>query len=97
MRIARGDLDEEIAALKSDPGGDIMAHGGATFVQALSRHGLIDEYRLVIFPVALGNGPQLFKNLDTPLRLKLSESKTFPSGTLVNVYEPIGASQSSKR
>jgi len=53
-RIARGDLAEEIAALKSESGSDIvMAHGGAAFVQALSRLGLIDEYRLVILPVAL--------------------------------------------
>jgi len=55
-RIARGDLTEEIAALKGEPGGEIMAHGGAAFVQALSRHGLIDEYRMVILPVALGGG-----------------------------------------
>ena len=56
-RIARGDLAEELAALKSESGGDvIMAHGGAAFVQALSRLGLIDEYRLVILPVAWGTG-----------------------------------------
>ena len=55
-RIARGDLTEEIGALANEPGGEIMAHGGATFVQALSRLGLIDEYRLVILPVALGAG-----------------------------------------
>ena len=60
-RIARGDLAEEIAALKSETGsGIIMAHGGAAFVQALSRLALIDEYRLVILPVALGNGLPLF-------------------------------------
>jgi dihydrofolate reductase len=62
-RIARGDLTEEIANLKSEPGKDIMAHGGASFVQALSREGLIDEYRLVIRPVALGGGMPLFKDL----------------------------------
>jgi dihydrofolate reductase len=56
-RIARGDLAVEIAALKSGSGGEIiMAHGGAAFVQALSRLGLIDEYRLVIVPVALDGG-----------------------------------------
>lgn len=55
-RIARGDLTEEITALKSESGGDIIAHGGATFVQALSRLRLIDEYRLVVLPVALGSG-----------------------------------------
>jgi dihydrofolate reductase len=87
-RIARGDLAAEIAVLKAESGGEIMAHGGAAFVQALSRHGLIDEYRLVILPVALGNGLPLFKDLAKPLRLDLTEARSFPDGTLVNVYQP---------
>jgi dihydrofolate reductase len=77
-RIARGDLTEEIAALKSEPGGEIMAHGGAAFAQALSRFGLVDEYRLVILPVVLGNGLPLFKDLDKPLRVDLAEPTAFP-------------------
>jgi dihydrofolate reductase len=89
-RIARGDLAEEIAALKSDSGGEvIMAHGGAKFVQALSRLGLIDEYRLVILPVALGNGLPLFKDLAKPLWVDLAEAKSFPDGTVIHVYQPI--------
>jgi dihydrofolate reductase len=88
-RIARGDLAEEIAALKSESGGEIMAHGGAAFVQALSRLGLIDEYRLVILPVALGNGLPLFKDLPKPLRVDLAEAKNFPDGTVIHVYQPI--------
>ena len=87
-RIARGDLAEEIAALKSESGGEIMAHGGATFVQSLSRLGLIDEYCLVILPVALGNGLPLFKDLAKPLRLDLAEGKSFPDGTVIHVYQP---------
>jgi dihydrofolate reductase len=88
-RIARGDLAEEIATLKSESGGDIiMAHGGAAFVQALSASGLIDEYRMVILPVALGNGLPLFKDLAKPLRLDLAEAKSFPDGTAVHVYQP---------
>jgi dihydrofolate reductase len=90
-RIARGDLTAEIAALTSEPGGDIMAHGGATFVQALSGAGLIDEYRLVILPVALGHGLPLFKDLERPLRLDLAEAKSFPDGTVIHVYRPIRA------
>jgi dihydrofolate reductase len=90
-RIARGDLAEEISALKSEPGGEIMAHGGAAFVQALSRLGLIDEYRMVILPVALGNGLPLFKDLAKPLRVDLTEAKTFPDGTVIHVYQPIEA------
>jgi dihydrofolate reductase len=90
-RIARGDLAGEIAALKAEPGGEIMAHGGAAFVQALSRLGLIDEYRLVILPVALGNGLPLFKDLAKPLRVNLAEAKSFPDGTVIHVYRPIRA------
>jgi dihydrofolate reductase len=89
-RIARGDLAEEIAALKRDSGGGIiMAHGGAAFVQALSKLGLIDEYRLVILPVALGNGLPLFKDLANPLRVELAEARSFPDGTVIHVYQPI--------
>ena len=88
-RIARGDLAAEIAALKGESGGEIMAHGGAAFVQALSRLGLIDEYRLVILPVALGNGLPLFKDLAKPLRLDLTEARSFPDGTVISVYQPV--------
>src|ERR1700750_982128 len=87
-RIARGDLTTEIAALKDEPGGEIMAHGGAAFVQALSRHRLIDEYRLVILPVALGAGLPLFKDLPRPLRLGLAGARSFSDGTIINVYQP---------
>jgi dihydrofolate reductase len=88
-RIARGDLAAEIAPLKSESGGEIMAHGGAAFVQALSRLGLIDEYRLVILPVALGNGLPLFKDLTKPLRLDLEKAEKFPDGTVIHVSQPI--------
>jgi dihydrofolate reductase len=89
-RVAGGDLAGEIAALKRESGGKIiMAHGGATFVQALSRLSLIDEYRLVILPVALGNGLPLFKDLAKPLRLDLAEARSFPDGTVIHVYQPV--------
>jgi dihydrofolate reductase len=88
-RIASGDLAAEVARLKNEPGKDIMAHGGATFVQALSRLGLIDEYRLVIRPVALGSGMPLFKDLTEPLYLRLVESNPFADGTVIQVYEPV--------
>src|SRR5215831_18887895 len=90
-RIARGDLAGEIAALKRESGGEIMAHGGARFVQALSRLGLIDEYRLVILPVALGNGLPLFKDLAKPLRVDLAGARSFSDGTVIHVYQPIKA------
>jgi dihydrofolate reductase len=85
-RIARGDLVEEINTLRHEPGGDIMAHGGAAFVQALSRQHLIEEYRLVIRTVALGSGLPLFKDLATPLPLTLVSATTYPDGTAIHVY-----------
>jgi dihydrofolate reductase len=87
-RIAGGDLAEEIGQLKREPGGVILAHGGATFVNALIRDGLIDEYRLVIHPVAIGHGTGLFSALRQPLRLDLVEARTFPSGTAIHVCRP---------
>jgi dihydrofolate reductase len=87
-RVARGDLAAEIAALRREPGGDIIAWGGASFVQALSRHGLVDEYRLVIDPVALGDGLALFKDLSAPIELRLVEARTFANGSALHVYQP---------
>jgi dihydrofolate reductase len=86
-KIARGDLAEEIASLKGAAGKDMIAWGGAAFAQSLARLGLIDQYRLVTHPVAVANGEPLFKDLSSPLPLKLVETRTFRSAE-VQVYEP---------
>lgn len=88
-RIADGDLAGDIDQLKREPGGVILAHGGATFVDSLIHDGLIDEYRLVIHPVAIGHGTGLFSALREPLRLDLIETRTFAGGTAIHVYRPI--------
>jgi dihydrofolate reductase len=87
-RIARGELGEEIERLKREPGNDLIAYGGATFDQALSRLGLVDEYRLMIQPAALGAGLPLFKDLPAPLQLVLVEATTYSTGVAVHVYRP---------
>jgi dihydrofolate reductase len=87
-RVARGDLVEEISMLRQDSGGDIVAWGGASFVGALSRAGLVDEYRLVINPVALGDGLPLFKDLPAPIRLQLVEATAYATGAVLQVYRP---------
>ncbi len=87
-RIARGDLAQEIAGLKREPGKDMLAWGGATFAQSLSRLGLVDEYRLILQPVALGEGLPLFKDLRTPLQLELIDAQTYPTGAALHVYRP---------
>jgi dihydrofolate reductase len=87
-RIASGDLGEEIAAIKRGEGNDVIAHGGATFAQALSRLGLVDEYRLNIQPAALGAGMPMFDDLRAPLHLELVEAHTYPTGAAIHVYRP---------
>jgi dihydrofolate reductase len=86
-RIARGDLAEEIASLKDIAGKDMIAWGGAGFAQSLARLGLIDQYRLVTHPVAVAKGEPLFKELSSPARLRLVETRTFTSAA-VHVYQP---------
>jgi dihydrofolate reductase len=85
-RIARGNLADEIATLKAEPGKDMLAWGGAAFAQSLSRLGLVDEYRLILQPVALGEGHPLFKDLAAPLRLELVDAQTYTTGAALHIY-----------
>jgi dihydrofolate reductase len=86
--IARGGITDEIADLKRQPGGEIIAWGGATFVQALSRARLIDEYILVIQPVAFGGGSPMFRDLPEALQLDRVDTRVFEPGYVVNRYQP---------
>lgn len=83
VTIERGDLAEAIARLKGEDGGYLLAHGGASFARSLSRLGLVDEYRLVVHPVTLGDGLRIF---DAPLKLRLTKLATFPSGAVELTY-----------
>lgn len=76
-----------IEILKHQEGEYILAHGGASFVQDLVYHDLIDEYRLVIYPVILGKGKALFSEAQKDLDLKLLHSTPYPSGILINTYQ----------
>jgi dihydrofolate reductase len=84
--LARGDLVGEITRLKDQAGGDIIAHGGASFVSALIHHDLIDEYHLFVNPVALGTGMPIFKALDSPRRLVLEAATAFSCGIVLIRY-----------
>lgn len=86
--IANGDLAAEIGRLEQQQGKDIVAHGGAGFARSLARFGLIDEYRLVVHPVALGAGLSLFADLPKPLDLQLVSTSIFASGAAAHVYRP---------
>jgi dihydrofolate reductase len=86
-RIASGDTAEEIARLKQEPGGEIVAHGGARFVRSLARLEVVDEYRLYVMPFAIGHGLSLFGELERPQALRLVSSRPFACGAIEVVYE----------
>jgi len=83
-----GDLATEIAALKAEVGKPILAHGGAAFARSLIATGLIDEYHLLVHPVALGRGLAIFADLAVPLDLALTALQRFPTGAIANTYQP---------
>jgi dihydrofolate reductase len=85
--LAKGGLVEEITALKKQPGRDIYACGGATFVSALIKEGLIDEYHLFINPTAVGTGLAIFNEIDSPQSFKLVKSTAFDCGIVALLYE----------
>jgi dihydrofolate reductase len=84
--ILTGDLAQEIRKLKDQPGKDIIAHGGASFVQSLVTTGLIDEYHLLVHPVVLGKGLPVFSGLKERMGLELVEAKAFPAGAVAHSY-----------
>lgn len=85
-RIFSGDLADGIRKLKQEPGKPIAAIGGADFARNLIATGLIDEYVIVIHPIALGAGLPIFNGIKQPLDLKLTNVKTFAGGIAVNHY-----------
>lgn len=86
--LAKGDLVDEITKLKKQDGKDIIAYGGATFVSALIKHGLIDEFHLFINPITIGAGMKIFSELDRRQNLTLVKSTTFDCGIVVLNYQP---------
>ena len=86
--LAKGDLVDEITKLKKQDGKDIIAYGGATFVSALIKQGLIDEFHLFINPTAIGNGMTIFKGHDSKQNFNLVKTTSFECGIVVLHYEP---------
>jgi dihydrofolate reductase len=88
-RVANGDVVEEVERLKQEDGEYILAQAGAGFARSLVRLGLVDEYRLVVHPVALGSGIPLFADVARPAELELVSTTTFTTGALGQVYRPV--------
>jgi dihydrofolate reductase len=84
-----GDVAEEVSKLKRQDGGDILVAGSRTLVHTLIDHDLVDEYRLMVFPVVLGSGRRLFPDRPDKIVLKRVDTKAFDSGVEVHAYEPV--------
>ncbi len=86
--VAGGDLAHEITKLKAKDGKPIVAHGGAAFARSLIAQNLVDEYALMVHPIALGKGLPIFCDLPAPRPLKLVSAKVFPGGCMAQIYRP---------
>jgi dihydrofolate reductase len=86
--IINENVVEEVSNLKQRPGKDILVFGSGQLVNTLMEHDLVDEYRLMVFPVVVGGGKRLFEGASDEKALKLIETKTFASGAVVLSYGP---------
>jgi dihydrofolate reductase len=85
--VIGGDVAAEVTRLKTEPGQDIQVIGSSQLVQTLIEHDLVDEYRLMIYPIVLGSGKRLFREARVPSRLRLANSVATPNGVLILTYE----------
>ena len=84
--VLRGDIGDEVTALKEQDGDDILVAGSASLVRELTVRGLVDEYRLMVFPVVLGSGKRLFAGDGDAVALRLVDVKPLKTGTVILTY-----------
>jgi len=87
-RLIKEKIAEEVSRLKQQPGQDILIAGSGTLVHTLMQHDLIDQYQLLVYPIVLGGGKRLFKDLAKPINLKRLETRSFTTGVVLLSYEP---------
>ena len=90
-KVLRGDFSTDVAKLRTEPSGDVLVHGSAKLVQGLIEHDLVDELRLMVFPVVLGSGKRLYSESGKTAKLELTSSKALASGILLLTYRPARA------
>jgi dihydrofolate reductase len=86
--VIAGDISTEVAGLKSRSGGDILVAGSGQLARALIENDLVDEYRLMVFPIVLGGGKRLFPDMEETATLTLVDAKPTGSGVLLLTYHP---------
>jgi dihydrofolate reductase len=86
--VLDGDVVEEVSRLRRETQGEIVVHGSARLVQTLLEAELVDELRLMVYPVVLGSGRRLFGSTDGKRRMRLTDSKTVGDGVAILIYEP---------
>lgn len=91
--LLNGDAADAVAELKRQPDGDLQTQGSTDLAQTLIRHDLVDEYRLLVYPVVLGKGKRLFREGNPPAALRLVDTKTTSTGVAWHTYESAGRPQ----
>jgi dihydrofolate reductase len=86
--LLSGDVAEAVAQLRQQPGKDLNVMGSRELIHTLMRHGLIDEYLLLIYPLVLGSGRRLFADGGPPASLRLIDSTVSTTGVLIATYQP---------
>jgi dihydrofolate reductase len=89
-RVSAGPLEEEIAALKAEDGRDLICIGGAAMARSLTRLGLVDEYRVTVHPVVLGDGKKFWPELPGARRLPTIGTTAFADGSVVHQLAGVG-------
>jgi dihydrofolate reductase len=87
--VLKGDVAEEVGKLKREQDGDIVVHGSAQLVQTLIERDLVDELRLMVYPLVLGSGKRLFGETSDKKPLRLVDSKVVGDGVTILIYEPV--------
>lgn len=88
-RLVKDHIADEITKMKQQPGKDIFIFGSSDLTVSLAKLGLVDEYRIMVNPVVLGNGTPLLKGINDSLHLKLLKTKVFRSGNVLLYYQPL--------
>jgi dihydrofolate reductase len=89
-QLLEGDVPSAITRIKEEDGPELQVHGSANLIQTLLEHDLVDEFRLMIFPVVVGKGKRLFGDGTAPGGLKLTDSKTSTTGVVIATYQRAG-------